>query len=360
MGKKTNREESFDQEQFDREFFGEVEEDDTGLFSGRSDDDFEDEDEEVEEEDESKKSTEEPDAEEGNEGEEYEEDILGDDEEPDDEELEQDEEDEEEDSKKDEASPKKGATESDPLVTLVHQGREIPIRSKEDLAILAQQGLDYTAKTQALSPWRSLIQYLNSNPEVLQDIQARMEGKEPQKEDKEEKTALPEQREDETYEEYVARVARESAKQEYESRQKSESRKSDQIARTVSNVQKDPLFRPVVQLMTEDLKNGRLSQEEYQRANKDPNAFAELYTRYRTTADVLIRNSQKKKKEPGVPEPTDKKTPVKKKTRKTFTEKSRRKKATPSSKEITDRAIEEMDNESLEQLIERVKGGEKI
>lgn len=342
MGEKTNLDrESFDQEKFDEEFFSE-EAGNLGLMSGVEPDE-EDPEEEDPKGDESEEEEEDPDDDEEN------------DEDPDQDGEEQEEEDDDEESSEGRGQPQGSTKDGEPILTLNHQGREIPISSKEDLILLAQQGLDYTVKTQQLSPFRKAIEYLNRNPEAMARLQAQMEGKEvPEEKEEPKKKPVPEQREDETYEEYVARVARESAREELEQRERAETEREQQVAGTMTNLQRDPLFKATVTLMKTEMARGNISQEEYRRADNDPRAFSDLYGRYRSAAAAIIRNTGQQ----GGKKKDDKKPPAKK-TRKTFTEKSRaRKRSLPRNpREITDKAIEQMGSEDLEQLIERVKGG---
>ena len=104
-----------------------------------------------------------------------------------------------------------------PYRVLKYRGQEVPVMSEEDLLRLASQGIDYTQKTQRIAPYRSLIERVEKNPilaqrivEVIQQadqgnlLTANRNQQSPQPQNLS-RDAEPEQREDETWDEYVER-----------------------------------------------------------------------------------------------------------------------------------------------------------
>ena len=89
--------------------------------------------------------------------------------------------------------------------------------SEEDLIKLASQGIDYTQKTQQIAPYRSLIERVERNPilaqrivEVIQqadqgNLLTPNQGQQPPQPQNLSRDAEPEQREDETWDEYIER-----------------------------------------------------------------------------------------------------------------------------------------------------------
>ena len=89
--------------------------------------------------------------------------------------------------------------------------------SEEDLIKLASQGIDYTQKTQQIAPYRSLIERVEKNPilaqrivEVIQqadqgNLLTPNQGQQPPQPQNLSREAEPEQREDETWDEYIER-----------------------------------------------------------------------------------------------------------------------------------------------------------
>ena len=104
-----------------------------------------------------------------------------------------------------------------PYRVLKYRGQEVPVMSEEDLIKLASQGIDYTQKTQQIAPYRSLIERVERNPilaqRIVEVIQQADQGnlltpnrgqQQPQPQNLS-RDAEPEQREDETWDEYIER-----------------------------------------------------------------------------------------------------------------------------------------------------------
>ena len=104
-----------------------------------------------------------------------------------------------------------------PYRVLKYRGQEVPVMSEEDLIKLASQGIDYTQKTQQIAPYRSLIERVERNPilaqrivEVIQqadqgNLLTPNQGQQPPQPQNLSRDAEPEQREDETWDEYIER-----------------------------------------------------------------------------------------------------------------------------------------------------------
>ena len=104
-----------------------------------------------------------------------------------------------------------------PYRVLKYRGQEVPVMSEEDLIKLASQGIDYTRKTQQIAPYRSLIERVERNPilaqrivEVIQqadqgNLLTPNQGQQPPQPQNLSRDAEPEQREDETWDEYIER-----------------------------------------------------------------------------------------------------------------------------------------------------------
>ena len=104
-----------------------------------------------------------------------------------------------------------------PYRVLKYRGQEVPVMSEEDLIKLASQGIDYTQKTQQIAPYRSIIERVERNPilarrivEIIQQAdQGNLlmpdRGQQPPQPQNLYRDAEPEQREDETWDEYVER-----------------------------------------------------------------------------------------------------------------------------------------------------------
>ena len=104
-----------------------------------------------------------------------------------------------------------------PYRVLKYRGQEVPVMSEEDLIKLASQGIDYTQKTQQIAPYRSLIERVERNPilaqrivEVIQqadqgNLLTPNHGQQPPQPQNLSRDAEPEQREDETWDEYIER-----------------------------------------------------------------------------------------------------------------------------------------------------------
>ena len=104
-----------------------------------------------------------------------------------------------------------------PYRVLKYRGQEVPVMSEEDLLRLASQGIDYTQKTQQIAPYRSLIERVERNPilaqrivEVIQqadqgNLLTPNQGQQPPQPQNLSRDAEPEQREDETWDEYIER-----------------------------------------------------------------------------------------------------------------------------------------------------------
>lgn len=104
-----------------------------------------------------------------------------------------------------------------PYRVLKYRGQEVPVMSEEDLLRLASQGIDYTQKTQRIAPYRSLIERVEKNPilaqrivEVIQqadqgNLLTPNQGQQPPQPQNLSRDAEPEQREDETWDEYIER-----------------------------------------------------------------------------------------------------------------------------------------------------------
>lgn len=104
-----------------------------------------------------------------------------------------------------------------PYKVLKYRGQEVPIMSEDDLVRLASQGLDYTQKTQQIAPYRAVIERVERNPilaqRIVEIIRQADQGtltdfqKQPPKPEGLSRNSEPEpeQREDETWDEFMER-----------------------------------------------------------------------------------------------------------------------------------------------------------
>lgn len=103
-----------------------------------------------------------------------------------------------------------------PYKTLKYHGQDVPIANEEELMRLASQGLDYTQKTQRLASYRGLIERLEADPFMMSQVAALIQGRpvsrpQPQTHEVSNQQAQPQQekpewQENESYEEYAARL----------------------------------------------------------------------------------------------------------------------------------------------------------
>lgn len=108
---------------------------------------------------------------------------------------------------------------SKPYKVLKYRGQEVPVMSEEDLIRLASQGIDYTRKTQQIAPYRALIERVERDPALAQRVvdmirqadQGYLPDRSGQKQPPQPQNLSknngpePEQREDETWDEFVER-----------------------------------------------------------------------------------------------------------------------------------------------------------
>jgi hypothetical protein len=195
-----------------------------------------------------------------------------------------------------------------PIRILRYQGREVPLYTKEEEEGLLQKGMDYTAKTMALSPWRKRIEFLYQNPDKLQLIDRLMSGEQVQPEtlaalgktaegenkgDAGKADVKPVQKDDETFEDFTERLsewkARNIVKAELEVFQKQSAQREFQQAAV-----RDPLMPYVTQAINADLQSGMLPEAVFKAADDDPTAAAKLYGAYRTRIAAWIEAEKAK------------------------------------------------------------------
>lgn len=190
-----------------------------------------------------------------------------------------------------------------PIRVVRYQGREIPIYTKEEEEGLLSKGMDYTQKTMALAPWRKRVEFLYQNPDKLQLIDRLMAGEELTPEaiaaaSKETGKAAPakaddkpEQKDDETFEDYTERLsewkARQIVKAEMETFRAESARREFQAAAL-----QDPLMPYITKAIEADVQSGFLPEEAFKAADADPTAAAKLYGAYRKRIVSMIETAK--------------------------------------------------------------------
>lgn len=125
-----------------------------------------------------------------------------------------------------------------PYKVLKYHGQEVPVGSEEELVGLAQQGLDYTRKTQRLAPYRGFIEKLERDPALMARVVGLMNGNAEQSAPDAARAsaprareAEPEPRDNETWDEYLARREAWNSKQGAEGRPADETPADDAAER---------------------------------------------------------------------------------------------------------------------------------
>ncbi len=251
--------------------------------------------------------------------------------------------------------PAEEAPKPQPIV-LKHNGQDIPIADMATVIALAQKGLDYGQKTQEIKPLRELAAHLQEHPEDWAKVKAAIEGEQQKQEAPQPKSTKPEWQDDESQEDYLVRLAEWKARDALAEQERAERQLHAEAQQVIGSILQDPLQNATKALIFEDLRQGRLSQEAYAKADSDPKALRGLYTYYRRMAEGIIsRLPAQSAQAPAQPDPQM--TP-RKKVNVPQTEKSR--KHMTQRRSLSAGTIEDMGNEDFQQLVEKVKRGEKV
>ena len=251
-----------------------------------------------------------------------------------------------------------------PIVVLKRYGQEYPVTDKDSLVKLAQMGLDYTFKTQQLSGWRKVIEALQGNPDLMEVVEKRMRGEggaipttasaKADVDKKADDLSVAPQGDDESFEEYVARVAEATV-------QRQNAVNSQEISKLrnatiMYHVRQDPLFEPTSQVIAHWVTRGEIPPDVAKRADQDPQAFIELYQRARVAAEQWV-NQQKQASQPAAAAAQAKpapKAPVVESARNSHAVN----KPAETKQKWSDRGvIKDLSDPDFEMLIERVKTG---
>lgn len=210
--------------------------------------------------------------------------------------------------------------EGTPICTLKHNGQEVPVYNRHDLEMLAQKGIDYTLKTQALANYRRELAALEAHGDLRAELMRRMQGEAPQaigggkapesdRPTEEEKPGNDlEQRDDETYEEWVQRIAESKAEakvtsqlQQYQEQQKREA--------LLNSVRADPLHQPTLNVIRAAVNAGQIPPAVLQQADSDPEAFKWIYSTARQAVAQRVQQ-QKGQQAPQPPSQGEKTSPA--------------------------------------------------
>jgi hypothetical protein len=261
-----------------------------------------------------------------------------------------------------EAAPEPQAEEapSPQPIVLKHNGQDIPIADMATVIALAQKGLDYGQKTQEIKPLRELAAHLQEHPEDWAKVKAAIEAKEQEQPEPQPKSTKPEWQDDESQEDYLVRLAEWKARDTLAEQERAERQLHAEAQQVIGSILKDPLQNATKALIFEDLRQGRLSQEAYSKADSDPNALRGLYAYYRRMAEGIISHLPAQPAQASAPAQTqsDPQITPRKKVNVPQTEKSR--KHMTQRRSLSAGTIEDMGNEDFQQLVERVKRGEKV
>lgn len=241
-------------------------------------------------------------------------------------------------------------------IVLKHNGQDIPIADMATVIALAQKGLDYGQKTQEIKPLRELAAHLQEHPEDWAKVKAAIEAKEQEQPESQPKSTKPEWKDDESQEDYLVRLAEWKARDTLAEQERAERQLYAEAQQVIGSILQDPLRDATRGLIIDDLRQGRLSQEAYAKADSDPKALKGLYTYYRRMAEGIISRLPAQPAQAAA-QPDPQITP-RKKVNVPQTEKSR--KHMTQRRSLSAGTIEDMDNEDFQQLVERVKRGEKV
>lgn len=258
-----------------------------------------------------------------------------------------------------------------PLFVLKHNGQEIPISDTQQMIALAQQGLDYTQKTQALAAYRREVAALESHGDLKAELERRMRGEAPRPltnaeldklEDAKKDVSDMEQKDDETYEEWVQRVAESKAQKAVETQL--HQYQAQQVRQTLLQaVESDPLREPVINVIRQAVQAKKIPPAVIQQADEDPEAFKWIYDTARQAVvgmmhNQMISNQQAQPPQQVPQQPSQSFSPQKKAAPK-MESGSRATRNTPSSKKqaIDRQVIKDMNSGQFMDLVEMVKSG---
>lgn len=255
----------------------------------------------------------------------------------------------------------------EPLVVLKRYGKEYPVYEVENLVRLAQMGLDYTLKTQQLAGWQKVIQTLISNPDLMDLVDRRMRGEvtalpeQPRQEQQPRQGTdkgkvefdIPPQGDDESFEEYVARVASLIADRKTKEAV-STLTAQQQYQQVISQVRQDPLFEYTAQVISYWLANKQIPAAIARQADVDPQAFLWLYTQARQAVEQYIASTQgQEQKKPEQRVSKASKPPVVESGKSARLPEGGKRKSPWED----DKVIKDLSDDELENLIAQVKSG---
>lgn len=171
------------------------------------------------------------------------------------------------------------------LLTLNYRGKSVDVpdtdEGKRQLANLAQKGMDYSFRAEAMKPWEKVIQHLYNNPEVRSQVEAHMRGEDvvivPSKEETEYKDYVPsEQQDDETDAEYSARMIRES-NEFYATKNRIDSEKRAKMQKVQEACSQDPLYQNTASLINQQVQAGAINGKFKDVVDQNPEAFVYVY-----------------------------------------------------------------------------------
>jgi len=175
--------------------------------------------------------------------------------------------------------------EAEALLTLNYKGKSVDVpnteEGKKQLANLAQKGMDYSFRAEAMKPWEKVIQHLYNNPEIRSQVEAHMRGEDvvivPSREETEYKDYVPsEQKDDETDAEYSQRMIRES-NEFYATKNRIEAEKAAKMQKIQQACANDPLYQSTASLINQQVQAGTINGKFKDVVDQNPEAFAYVY-----------------------------------------------------------------------------------